>query len=98
MIKAFALCTLVALPLSACGSNTSTPTPDTQPALYPNETPEMRALIQEYAAFHEIPEALIHRVIQRESDYRPAARNGPYWGLMQILPETAGQMGHSGPP
>ena len=57
----------------------------------------MRALIQEYAAFHEIPEALIHRVIQRESDYRPAARNGPYWGLMQILPETAGQMGHSGP-
>jgi soluble lytic murein transglycosylase-like protein len=97
MIKAFALCALVALPLSACGSRTSAPTPATQPALYPNETPQMRALIQEYAAFHEIPEALIHRVIQRESDYRPAARNGPYWGLMQILPETAGQMGHSGP-
>ena len=98
MIKAFALCALVAVPLSACGSRTSAPTPATQPALYHNETPEMRALIQEYAAFHEIPEALIHRVIQRESDYRPAARNGPYWGLMQILPETAGQMGHSGPP
>ncbi|KPP87340.1 MAG: putative soluble lytic transglycosylase [Rhodobacteraceae bacterium HLUCCA08] len=69
-----------------------------QPALYPGETPELRALIVEYAAFHDIPEALLHRVIQRESDYRPGARNGPYWGMMQILPETAAQMGHRGPP
>ncbi|MDR9428745.1 MAG: transglycosylase SLT domain-containing protein [Salibaculum sp.] len=85
--------------LSACGSG-----PDTEarkadrPALYPGETPEMRALVVDYAAHHDIPEALLHRIIQRESDYRPRARNGPYWGLMQILPETAAQMGHSGPP
>lgn len=69
-----------------------------QPALYPGETPEMRALVIRYAAKHDIPEALLHRVIQRESDYRPRARNGPYWGLMQILPQTAGQMGFQGPP
>ena len=66
--------------------------------LYPGETPQMRALVQEYAAKHGIPEALLHRVIQRESDYRANARNGPYWGLMQILPQTARQMGHDGPP
>ena len=41
----------------------------------------------------DIPEALLHRVIQRESDYRATARNGPYWGLMQILPQTARTMG-----
>ncbi len=70
--------------------------PDTR--LYPGETPEMRQLVQRYAAKHQIPEALLHRVIQRESDYRPHARNGPYWGLMQILPQTAGQMGFQGSP
>ena len=37
-------------------------------------------------------------MIQRESDYRPAARNGPYYGMMQILPETAGTMGFRGGP
>ncbi|KAA9008357.1 transglycosylase SLT domain-containing protein [Histidinibacterium aquaticum] len=67
-------------------------------ALYPGETPQMRALVNRFAAEHQIPRSLLHRVIQRESDYRPGARNGPYWGLMQILPETAGQMGHRGPP
>ncbi|GAB5449274.1 transglycosylase SLT domain-containing protein [Gymnodinialimonas sp.] len=72
--------------------------PRGQPDLYPGETPQMRALVNEYATRHDIPVALLHRVIQRESDYRADARNGPYWGLMQILPETAGQMGHDGPP
>ena len=65
--------------------------------LYPGETPQMRALIREYAAFHDIPEALLHRVIQRESDYRAEARNGPYYGLMQVLPETARGLGYDGP-
>jgi len=58
----------------------------------------MRALVNEYAAFHQIPPALLHRVIQRESNYRADARNGPYYGLMQILPQTAATMGHDGPP
>jgi soluble lytic murein transglycosylase-like protein len=66
--------------------------------LYPGETSDMRRLVQKYAACHGIPESLLHRVIQRESDYRASARNGPYWGLMQILPQTAQTMGHRGSP
>ena len=66
-------------------------------ALYPGETAEMRVLVNKYAELHQIPRALLHKVIQRESDYRADARNGPYYGLMQILPETARQMGHNGP-
>ncbi|MCB1407452.1 MAG: lytic transglycosylase domain-containing protein [Rhodobacteraceae bacterium] len=64
--------------------------------LYPGETPEMRRHIQQAARDLDIPEALLHRVIQRESDYRADARNGPYWGLMQILPQTARTMGFEG--
>ena len=96
MIRILTLCALVAL--SACSSRAPEAPAPAPVALYPGETPEMRALIVKYAAYHGIPEALLHRVIQRESDYRPGARNGPYWGLMQILPETAAQMGHDGPP
>ncbi len=87
------------LALAAC-SRSPSPAPAVtrnEQGLYPNETPELRALINKYADFHGIPASLIHRVIQRESDYRPAARNGPYWGMMQILPQTARTMGHRGP-
>ena len=66
--------------------------------LYPNETPELRRLINKYADVHEIPVTLLHRVIIRESTHNPAARNGPYYGLMQILPETARTMGYRGTP
>jgi soluble lytic murein transglycosylase-like protein len=66
--------------------------------LYPGETPELRAMIRASAAEHGIPESLLHRVIQRESDYNPGARNGPYYGLMQILPQTAQTMGFRGDP
>jgi soluble lytic murein transglycosylase-like protein len=68
-----------------------------QSALYPGETAEMRVLIVKYSAIHQIPESLLHRVIQRESGYNPSTRNGPYYGLMQIQPQTAGTMGYSGP-
>jgi len=83
--------------LAACGRRSA---PDTvsRSGLYPGETPEMRALIRKYAGVHGIPESLLHRVIQRESDYNPGARNGPYYGLMQILPQTARTMGYQGPP
>ena len=33
-----------------------------------------------------------------DSTHNPAARNGPYYGLMQILPETARTMGYRGSP
>jgi soluble lytic murein transglycosylase-like protein len=74
-----------------------TPASAETPALYPNETPELRRLINKYAAIYGVPASLIHRVIDRESDYRPGLRAGPYYGLMQILPQTARTMGFSGP-
>lgn len=69
-----------------------------QTALHPNETPELRALIQKYSAQYGVPESLVHRVVIRESRHRPGARNGPYYGLMQILPATARGMGYKGSP
>lgn len=90
---------MICLALPACGTAPDTPASApaaAQPALYIGETPRMRGLIVKYAAVHDIPEALLHRVIQRESDYRATARNGPYYGLMQILPETARGMGFKG--
>lgn len=89
------LAALVAL--AACGRGPE-PVSRGEPGLFPGETPQMRALINEYAVVHDIPPELLHRVIQRESDYRANARNGPYWGLMQILPETARTMGFRGQP
>nr|WP_229583075.1 lytic transglycosylase domain-containing protein [Paracoccus sp. S-4012] len=61
-------------------------------------TPELRALIEHYAAEYDVPVTLVHRVVQRESRYRAEARNGPYMGLMQILPQTAQTMGFRGEP
>ncbi len=64
--------------------------------LYPGETAEIRALVNKMARQYDVPAPLIHRVIQRESDYRAHARNGPYYGMMQILPATARNMGFAG--
>ncbi|MGL4235550.1 transglycosylase SLT domain-containing protein [Tabrizicola sp.] len=82
---------------AACGRRSEAPEVS-QANLFPGETPEMRALIRKYSAVHGIPESLLHRVIQRESDYNAGARNGPYYGLMQILPQTARTMGYRGEP
>ncbi|RKF16375.1 lytic transglycosylase domain-containing protein [Roseovarius spongiae] len=90
------LCSAAALALlAACGSAPREPA-GAAPALYPNETPELRKMINHFADVYEVPRPLVHKVIQRESDYRPAARNGPYYGMMQILPATARGMGFVG--
>jgi soluble lytic murein transglycosylase-like protein len=81
--------------LAACGRRSK---PVTRAPMAPGATPEMLALVARYADHHGIPESLLHRVIQRESGYNPGARNGPYYGLMQILPETARTMGYQGSP
>ncbi|WP_179381119.1 transglycosylase SLT domain-containing protein [Jannaschia marina] len=85
--------------LAACasGPDPESTAPDA-PALYPGETPAVRALVNKWADHYDIPRSLLHRVIQRESDYRAGARNGPYWGMMQILPATARNMGMVGSP
>ena len=66
--------------------------------LYPNETPALRKLIIQSARENEVPVELVQRIIVRESTHRPGARNGPYYGLMQILPATARGMGYQGSP
>ncbi|MDX5349610.1 MAG: lytic transglycosylase domain-containing protein [Paracoccaceae bacterium] len=82
--------------VAACGRK---PEPvATRAPMAPGATPEMQALVRKYADVHDIPESLLHRVIQRESGYNPAARNGPYYGLMQIMPQTAQTMGYRGAP
>jgi len=58
----------------------------------------VNALISQYAASYAIPESLLHRVVRSESNYNPAARNGPFLGLMQIRYETAKTMGYKGTP
>ena len=90
--RAFGL--LAAASLAACGRSEPTSRSD----MNPGETPQLHALIRKYAQIYRMPESLIHRVIQRESGYNPAARNGPYYGLMQILPATARTMGYTGTP
>lgn len=92
------------LALSACGDNSVDPDrrylveprASAQPALHPNETPELRNLINKYAKEYDVPVDLVQRVVIRESTHRPGARNGPYYGLMQILPATARGMGYQG--
>jgi len=99
--RAFMLATLAAstLALTACGQRE----PEVSrggynPPLFPNETPELRQLINKWADTYQIPRELVHRQAIRESTHRPEARNGPYYGLLQILPQTARTMGHDGPP
>ena len=96
-----ALAVSLTLGLSACASRTSEPqlnfaAAPVAPPLYPNETPELRQLINKYADLYGVPRPLVHRVAIRESTHRPWARNGPYYGLLQILPATARGMGFRG--
>ena len=89
---------LILAALSACAA----PTPEVSRAsadltpLYPNETPELRDRINYWADHYQVPRSLVQRVVIRESTHRPEARNGPYYGLMQILPATARGMGYQG--
>jgi hypothetical protein len=55
-------------------------------------------MIAKYAKRHGVPESLIHRVIMRESRYRPTAMHRIYFGLMQITYATARSMGYKGEP
>ena len=89
---------LILAALSACAAPTPQVTrtaPDSIP-LHPNETPELRSRINYWADHYQVPRSLVHRVVIRESTHRPTARNGPYYGLMQILPATARGMGYQG--
>ncbi|MEI4471823.1 lytic transglycosylase domain-containing protein [Frigidibacter sp. MR17.24] len=79
--------------LTACGDAT----PD---SLRPNppQAADVSRMVDDYADLYGVPRSLAHRVVQRESGYNPAARNGTYYGLMQIAPPTARTMGYQGAP
>jgi soluble lytic murein transglycosylase-like protein len=53
-------------------------------------------LVAQHARTHGIPEALVHRVIRRESSYNPRALSRGNFGLMQIRYATARGMGYRG--
>ncbi|MDW3117915.1 transglycosylase SLT domain-containing protein [Roseovarius pacificus] len=97
-----ALALISAALMSGCASSKRTPVAATSgpamPPLYPNETPELRRLINKYSDLYQVPSSLVHRLAIRESTHRPWARNGPYYGLLQILPQTARTMGFRGHP
>ncbi|SDF86178.1 transglycosylase SLT domain-containing protein [Sulfitobacter delicatus] len=102
--RRLALICIAATTLAACNT-----VPIAQPAqahtaqapalpLHPNETLELRRKINYWADHYELPRPLVHRLAIRESTHNPKARNGPYYGLLQILPATARSMGFQGKP
>lgn len=72
------------------------PVPPPEPI---NLTPrqKLEASIKRHAIAYDIPESLLHAAVRRESNYNPAAKHGPYWGLMQIRYDTAHSVGYNGP-
>lgn len=99
MLKRLSVILMMGLVLAGC----STPQKPEQisrstTAFYPNETPKLHRLIQNYSAAYGVPVDLVQRVVHRESTHNPKARNGPYYGLMQIRPQTAQTMGYQGKP
>ena len=96
---------LAALALSACGP-TQSPIASA-PQSYIDEPRSDKEIggklgltsrIAHFARLYQIPESLIHRSVRRESNYNSAAKNGAYWGLMQIRHDTAQSMGYDGAP
>ncbi|SCD22934.1 transglycosylase [Brucella inopinata] len=74
---------------ASIAANMAFETPDSAPK-------DLDALITKYSVAYDVPERLVRRVVHRESRFNPGARNGPYWGLMQISHPTARGMGYTG--
>ncbi len=64
----------------------------------PAHSAELDAAIIKQAQRNGVPEALVRRIVMRESRYNPRARNHSFWGLMQISYPTAKSMGFKGTP
>nr|WP_313013063.1 lytic transglycosylase domain-containing protein [Brucella intermedia] len=74
---------------ASVAANMAFETPDSAPK-------DLDTLITKYSVAYDVPERLVRRVVHRESRFNPGARNGPYWGLMQISHPTARGMGYTG--
>ncbi|WP_370631815.1 transglycosylase SLT domain-containing protein [Phyllobacterium lublinensis] len=111
LFRAFA-CVSLAFSLGACTTTdpklptaASAPVPEPAPRIAAATQGRVTAnssdksvdgLISKYSVAYAVPESLVRRVVKRESRFNPEARNGPYWGLMQLLPATARGLGHDG--
>jgi len=56
----------------------------------------LQSMVARHAAAHGLPDALVHRVIMRESRYNPRVVSRGNYGLMQIRLGTARAMGYTG--
>lgn len=90
------LSTILPKKVAVASADVAVTTPAASPSR-PTSAAHLDGLIGKYAVMYDVPESLIRRVIVRESGYNPAARNGPYYGLMQISYATAQSMGYRGP-
>ena len=59
-------------------------------------SPAVAALMTQFAQHYGVPEKLVRRIVREESGFNPAARHGPFWGLMQIRLDTARGVGYRG--
>jgi soluble lytic murein transglycosylase-like protein len=57
---------------------------------------EYQAMVASHATANNIPPALVHRVIMRESRYNPRAVHAGNYGMMQIKLQTARSLGYTG--
>lgn len=90
------IATLTATAVTACSSKNKQGQGPSEAPLYPNETPELRRKINYWSDVYQVPRPLVHKLAIRESTHQPDAQNGPYYGLLQVLPDTARTMGFSG--
>lgn len=101
MVGSFALTSAGCSPTTTATTHTQSATNatsavSTQPVLKVGSRAKIDALISYYSAYYKVPEKLVKHVVNRESTYNPSARNGIHIGLMQINPQTARTMGHTG--
>ncbi|GHA20532.1 hypothetical protein GCM10007989_14520 [Devosia pacifica] len=91
-----AVAALTAKPSAAVPESSSVPLASAVSAYADSSSGGLDGLIRHYSDHYEVPESLVRRVIVRESNYNPKARNGAHWGLMQIRHDTAVSMGYRG--
>jgi soluble lytic murein transglycosylase-like protein len=89
---------LAALPLSQAAQAQQAEKAHAEPARHGEARHgEYDALVATHAKANAVPEALVHRVIVRESRYQPAlVGRGGTIGLMQIKLATARSLGYTG--
>ena len=90
---------LAALPLSACATAGPALSPaPSGPPLYPNETPELRRLINRYADLYEVPRPLVHSWRSARAPTPRARATAPISGCCRSCPPRPGRWAIDGPP